>query len=98
MNLSLLRIVMLVVALPASAWASSNCVVNLSHYDLLHPDFAAMKNQGVVGIIHEATYPRFDRDNLYPSRQQAVARAGLLWGAYHFGDATDPVRQADHFL
>ena len=25
-------------------------------------------------------------------------QAGLLWGAYHYADATDPVRQADHFL
>jgi lysozyme len=25
-------------------------------------------------------------------------QAGLLWGAYHFGDATSPIRQADHFL
>jgi len=25
-------------------------------------------------------------------------RAGLLWGAYHFGDGTNPIQQADHFL
>src|SRR5207249_4701806 len=24
--------------------------------------------------------------------------AGLLWGAYHFGNGTDGTRQADHFL
>jgi lysozyme len=64
----------------------------------MHPDFAMMKSQGVVGVIHEATYPRFDRDNMYAVRQQAATRSGLLWGAYHFGDATDPIRQADHFL
>ena len=22
----------------------------------------------------------------------------MLWGAYHFGDSTDPIRQAEHFL
>src|SRR6185436_14316090 len=32
------------------------------------------------------------------TRQTAAARAGLLWGAYHFGDATDPIRQAEFFL
>jgi lysozyme len=82
----------------ASFALAANCVVNMSHYDLLHPNFGMMKEQGVVGIIHEVTYPRFDRDSLYAGRQQAATRLGLLWGAYHFGDATDPARQADHFL
>jgi lysozyme len=81
----------------AGAFAA-NSVVNLSHYDLMHPDFGRMREEGIVGVIHEASYPRFDRDALYASRQQAATRAGLLWGAYHFADATDPVRQADHFL
>jgi lysozyme len=57
-----------------------------------------MKNEGVLGVIHEATYPRFERDAKYSERQLAAVDAGLLWGAYHFADATDPVRQADHFL
>lgn len=57
-----------------------------------------MKNEGIVAIIHEATYPRFDRDNKYAMRQEAAARVGMLWGAYHFADATDPIRQADHFM
>jgi lysozyme len=78
--------------------ATSNTVVNLSHYDALRPDFLRMREEGVIGVIHEATFPRYDRDSEYPVRQQAATRAGLLWGAYHFGDGTDPVRQADHFL
>ena len=97
MKLSILRAAGFVFALPTCAFATSN-VINLSHYDLMHPDFAAMKSEGIVGVIHEATYPRFDRDAQYAARQHAAARAGLLWGAYHYADATDPVRQADHFL
>jgi lysozyme len=97
MKLSMLRAAGFVFALPTCAFATSN-VINLSHYDLMRPDFAAMKSEGIVGVIHEATYPRFDRDALYAGRQQAAAREGLLWGAYHYADATDPVRQADHFL
>src|SRR5256886_1716490 len=97
MKLSILRAAGFVFALPTCAFATSN-VVNLSHYDLMRPDFTAMKSEGVVGVIHEATYPRFDRDAQYAARQQAAAQAGLLWGAYHYADATDPVRQADHFL
>ena len=83
--------------LTASAFAG-NSVVNLSHYDLMRVDFEAMKRENVVAVIHEATYPRFDRDSYYGSRQTAATRAGLLWGAYHFGDATDPIKQAEHFL
>ncbi len=82
---------------PACAFAASN-VVNLSHYDMMRPDFAAMKREGIVGVIHEATYPRLQRDAKYLERQMGALGAGLLWGAYHYADATDPVRQADHFL
>jgi lysozyme len=97
MKVSALCVLFAIQTLQLCAFAS-NSVVNLSHYDSMHPDFGQMKSQGIVGIIHEATYPRFDRDALYLSRQQAATRVGLLWGAYHFGDATDPVRQADHFV
>src|SRR6266571_9227320 len=97
MKLSILRVFILLHALSIFAFAS-NSVVNLSHYDLMRPDFVAMKSEGIVGVIHEATYPRFDRDARYRERQVAATQAGLLWGAYHFADATDPIRQADHFL
>ena len=92
------RVFLFVSLVPAAAFATSNCVVNLSHYDLMSPNFSLMRDQGIVGVIHEATYPRFERDAQYHGRQIAATRAGLLWGAYHFGDATDPIRQADHFL
>jgi lysozyme len=78
--------------------AGSNIVVNLSHYDLMRPDFQTMAQQGVIGAIHESSYPRYVRDDKYFARQVAAVNAGLLWGAYHFADATDPTRQADFFL
>lgn len=90
-------ITLLLLAFQIGAFAA-NAVVNMSHYDLMRPDFGRMKGEGIIGIIHEATYPRLERDSYYRSRQDAATRAGLLWGAYHFGDATDPIRQADHFL
>ena len=96
MKLSILRGLFFLSA-PICALAS-NSVVNMSHYDLMRVDFVGMKSEGIVGVIHEATYPRFERDAYYASRQAAALRSGLLWGAYHFGDATNPVRQADHFL
>src|SRR5216684_9300956 len=77
---------------------ASNSVVNMSHYDMVRADFVAMKSEGVVGIIHEASFPRLQRDWRYFERQAAASQAGLLWGAYHFGDGTNPISQADHFV
>src|SRR5581483_3067886 len=92
-----LRIFFVLSLFPLGCFAS-NSVVNMSHYDLMRPDFVAMKSEGVLGVIHEASFPRYERDWRYGERQAAAMRAGLLWGAYHFADGTDPVRQADHFL
>jgi lysozyme len=91
------RILFFLLALPLGAFGS-NSVVNLSHYDLMRVDFVGMKQQGIVGVIHEASFPRYQHDAYYRDRQAAANRAGLLWGAYHYGDATNPIRQADHFL
>jgi lysozyme len=94
---SLLRACWLLPILVATAGAS-NCIVNLSHYDEMRPDFAEMRRQGIIGTIHEATYPLGQIDPKYRSRQDDASRAGMLWGAYHFADGTDPIRQADRFL
>ena len=92
-----LRLLFVLAIFPICADAG-NSVVNMSHYDMMRPDFVGMKNQGVLGIIHEATFPPLNRDWRYAERQYAAINAGLLWGAYHFGDGTNPIRQADHFL
>jgi lysozyme len=97
MRLSILRVAPFLCALPLATFAS-NSVVNMSHYDLMQVDFARMKSEGILAVIHEATYPPFTADAYYGARQQAATRNGLLWGAYHFANASDPVRQADHFL
>jgi lysozyme len=94
---SAMRMLVAFLLLPTCA-LGANSVVNMSHYDLMRPDFAGMVREGVAGVIHEATFPRLERDARYAERQRAALEAGLLWGAYHFGDATNPVRQADHFL
>jgi lysozyme len=90
--------VVFVLLFPPLAALAGNSVVNMSHYDFTRPDFVGMKSEGVIAVIHEASYPRFERDAKYYERQRAAGDAGLLWGAYHFGDATNPIRQADHFL
>src|SRR5438105_13642237 len=92
-----IRISLALAICPLTTFAS-NSVVNMSHYDMVRADFVAMKSEGVVGIIHEASFPRLQRDWRYPERQVSAMQAGLLWGAYHFGDGTNPISQADHFL
>src|SRR5205807_8288724 len=86
---SAVPILLVFLLLPASAFAA-NSGVNMSHYDLMRPDFVAMANEGIVGVIHEATFPRLERDARYYDRQRAALEAGLLWGAYHFGDVANP--------
>jgi lysozyme len=97
MNLRLIRSFLMLLAIPGVA-SAANCVVSLSHYDERTPDYAGMQREGVDAIIHEATYPAFDYDSKYAARQNAAARAGMLWGAYHFANASDGRKQADHFL
>src|SRR5437879_7331461 len=97
MKRAFIRILFVLAFAPLAAFAS-NSVVNMSHYDMMRADFVAMKNEGVVGLIHEASFPRLQRDWRYSERQSQALQAGLLWGAYHFGDGTNPISQADHFL
>lgn len=97
MRFSLLRTLIVCQLLPACAFAA-NSVVNLSHYDLMRPDFGQMKREGIAAVIHECSYPRATRDDRYAERQRAAVQAGMLWGAYHYADASDPVRQADFMI
>lgn len=94
----LLRVLALLAPTFSVLAVGSNCVVNLSHYDLMRVDFTAMKAEGIIGVIHESSYPPSTRDEKYLPRQEAAVRAGLLWGAYHFANASSPTRQADEFL
>jgi lysozyme len=97
MRFNFARVLLALLGSQLSAFAG-NSVVNLSHYDLMNPDFAKMTQEGIVGVLHEATFPRSVRDEKYSARQGAAVRAGLLWGAYHYANASDPVQQADFFL
>jgi len=80
-----------------TATAASNSILSLSHYDEGAPDYAGLRKEGIEAIIHEATYPT-EADARYAGRQVNAARAGMRWGAYHFGNATDGKRQADRFI
>jgi lysozyme len=74
-----------------------NVVIDLSHHNE-RVDFAKVKADGIVGVIHKATQGLKYVDKLYAARQKAASDAGLLWGAYHFGVGGDGSDQADFFL
>lgn len=77
--------------------AGANVVVDLSHHNQT-PDFAQIKNAGILGIIHKATQGTLQVDPTYDVHKRAALDQGLLWGAYAFGTGTDGVEQAEHFL
>ncbi|MEI9991846.1 MAG: glycoside hydrolase family 25 protein [Rhizomicrobium sp.] len=72
-------------------------VVDLSHYSPT-PDFAAAKAGGVLGIVHKATQGSGYVDAKYAARAVQAKKAGLLWGAYHFGTSADVDAQVAKFL
>ncbi len=75
-----------------------NVIVDISHHNGAHLDFAKAKQDGVIGIIHKATQGQSGLDPMYGSNRQKAEAAGLLWGAYHFATGSDGVKQAAHFL
>lgn len=77
-------------------------VLDLSHHndgpDGGPIDFEAIYSFGVRGIIHKSSQGVGNVDQMYAKRRQAALDAGLLWGAYHFADASDVAGQVQHFL
>lgn len=60
--------------------------------------WAKVKAAGIEAVIHKATEGKDFTDAKFASRRVSAQQAGLLWGSYHFGTASDPVAQARHFL
>jgi lysozyme len=72
-------------------------VLDLSHHNTV-TDWHAIKDAGIVGVIHKATEGSSYVDDQYASRREAARKAGLLWGAYHFLRPGDMDAQAEHFV
>lgn len=61
-------------------------------------DFVAMKASGIMAVMLKATQGSHWIDPTFVHRYPAALAAGLLVGAYHFADATNPIIQVNHFL
>lgn len=75
-----------------------NVVFDISHNNGASPDFAKAKAAGMQAVFHKATQGQHFVDNMYAKNRQAATAQGLAWGAYHFGDGSEPTSQADFFL
>lgn len=76
-------------------------VADLSHYNwsgATPPDFAAAAAAGTLGVIYKASQGATVRDATYAQSRKPAEKAGLLWGAYHFGTNAGGKAQANNFL
>lgn len=58
----------------------------------------AVKEAGIVAIIHKATQGSSFKDSKYRQRRDQAKDLGLLWGAYHFSTGESVSSQVENFL
>lgn len=75
-------------------------VIDIYHGDSIDPNngFHAIKDSGIVGIVHKATQGLGGLDPTYKERRQRADSVELKWGAYHFGVRGDGKVQAENFI
>jgi lysozyme len=62
-------------------------------------DFRAVRQSGILGVIHKATEGADYADSACATRRPQAEAAGLLWGTYHFGTGSSSgAQQAAFFL
>jgi lysozyme len=72
-------------------------ILDLSHWQRV-TDWGAVRAAGIAAVILKATQGSGWTDPTFLARVLAAREAGLLVGAYHFLDASDPEAQAAHFV
>ena len=72
-------------------------VIDLSHWNTVK-SLQTVANAGLVGVIHKASEGDGYVDPTYADRREEALRAGLCWGAYHFGTSADVDDQVNNFL
>ena len=82
---------------PASGLNQVPLVVDIYHGDGV-VSFDQAFSAGLRGVIHKATTGATGTDDAYATRRGLAIRAGLLWGAFHWGTAAPVSDQVDNFL
>lgn len=76
---------------------SLNAVIDLSHHNG-SVNLKSAAAAGIVGVVQKATQGVQYTDPTYKLNRTKAQKAGLLWGAYHFGTGSEGTQQAAHFL
>lgn len=76
---------------------TTNAVIDISHHNN-NVDLVKAKQAGILGVVQKASQGLTNVDPTYAANRAKAREAGLLWGAYHFGDGSDGVSQAENFL
>lgn len=79
-------------------WLNPETVIVIDAYqgNSINWDLMA-RDKRVVGVIHRSSIGR-RVDTQYLARRTIAKSRGYLWGAYHLGDSSDPIAQAQLFL
>lgn len=72
-------------------------LADVSHYQP-RVDFRAVRDAGVLAIVHKATQGVSYVDERFKPRRELARSVGLLYGGYHFGTSEDVLGQVAHFL
>lgn len=72
-------------------------VLDLSHHETVD-SYAAMREDGIVGIIYKATQGTGYKDKTYWTERGRALDAGLFWGSYHFAEEGNVAAQAENYL
>ena len=76
----------------------SDVVFDISHYENVSQEFVTTAEAGIVAVILKATQGTGFVDPTFLERAAEARSAGLLVGAYHFLDGSNPAEQVAHFL
>lgn len=69
--------------------------IDISHHNGV-VDFEKVRSAGYEFVFAKCS--QYVKDVKYEANKAGARKAGLLFGAYHFANATDPVKEADLFL
>ncbi len=76
--------------------------VDISHHQAGSINYTLAKQAGVKFVFHKATEGATLKDSRYTQRRAEVAKAGIVFGAYHFArpnrDGKDALAEAKFFL
>ena len=71
--------------------------VDISHWNEII-DLSKTKSAGYKGAIHKCSQGISNKDSAYIANKNQIRNLDWAFGAYHFADAGDPIKEADWYL